>query len=56
MNFLLIASFPGSIINFRGALIEELIARGIKVSVATPKMDKNSKVYKELILKGVMIY
>ena len=56
MNFLFIASFPDSIINFRGALIDELISRGIEVSVATPKMDKNSKVYKKLILKGVNIY
>ena len=56
MNFLFIASFPDSIINFRGALIDDLIARGLKVSVAAPKMEKNSKVYKELCKKGVNIY
>ena len=56
MNFLFIASFPDSIINFRGALIDDLIARGLEVSVATPKMEKNSKVYKELYQKGVNIY
>ena len=44
MNFLFIASFPDSIINFRGALIDDLIARELEVSVAAPKMDKNSKV------------
>ena len=56
MNFLLIASFPDSIINFRGALIDDLIAKGLKVSVAAPLMSKNSKVYKELIKKGVEVY
>jgi len=56
MIFLFIASYPDSIINFRGALVDDLIARGLEVSVATPKMKKNSKVYKDLIQKGVTIY
>ena len=56
MNFLFIASYPDSIINFRGALIDDLISKGIQVSVAIPKMKKNSKTYMQLLQKGVHIY
>lgn len=39
MRLLLIAGFPGSILQFRGALMTALIHRGIEVHVAGPAFD-----------------
>ncbi|MDF1723036.1 MAG: glycosyltransferase family 4 protein [Alcanivorax sp.] len=43
-TFLLIASFPDSLIKFRGPLIESLLAVGCKVHVAVPGLDPNSDI------------
>lgn len=43
-RFLLIASFPESIIPFRGALIEALIRSGCEVHVAAPSLKQGSEV------------
>ena len=42
MDFLLIASFPESIVSFRGALIRAIVARGNSVGVAAPGLHANS--------------
>ena len=56
MNFLLIASFPDSVVNFRGALIDEILEKGNKVSVALPNIDKSDLVYKLLEEKKVNVF
>ena len=38
MNFLIIASSPNSILNFRGALIDSLISKGYTVHIAVPEI------------------
>ena len=53
MTFLLIASYPGSIISFRGALIQSLIASGAKVHVAAPGLYRGNSVHQSLEMMGV---
>lgn len=55
MKFLLIASFPESVINFRGALIDEILKEGNKVFVALPNIDNDHWVYKSLAQKNVKV-
>ena len=47
-NFLLIAGFPDSVINFRGDLIGELRARDISVHVAAPDLSASIAVRDKL--------
>ena len=56
MNFLLIASSPSSIINFRGALIEALLNRGLTVHVAAPDLSVASPLRKRLEDKGLKVH
>lgn len=39
MNFLIIASYPGSILKFRGALIEAIREKGFEIHIAAPEFD-----------------
>jgi glycosyltransferase involved in cell wall biosynthesis len=54
--FLLIASFPDSLIKFRGELIEALIVAGCQVHVAVPDLESDSKIAKQLEGWGVTIH
>lgn len=48
MTFLLIASFPDSLLVFRGPLIHALLSRGLTVHVAAPGLLSESAVGKQL--------
>lgn len=54
MNIILVASFAPSVLNFRGPLIRELLARGHKVAVGAP--DIPSEVRQELEVLGVDVH
>ena len=56
MNFLLIASSPSSIINFRGALIEALLNQGLTVHVAAPDLSVVSPLRKRLEDRGLIVH
>lgn len=53
MRFLLIAGFADAIINFRGALIQALIAQGCEVHVAAPYFSDVPEVERQLQAWGV---
>lgn len=55
-TFLLIASFPDSLIKFRGPLIESLLAVGCKVHVAVPGLDPYSDVAIWLKARDVQVH
>src|SRR3546814_13522252 len=52
MRFLLIASFPDSILQFRGALLDALQAQGLDVHVAAPGLDAHSPMGRALQARG----
>ncbi|VAW76711.1 Lipid carrier : UDP-N-acetylgalactosaminyltransferase / Alpha-1,3-N-acetylgalactosamine transferase PglA; Putative glycosyltransferase [hydrothermal vent metagenome] len=56
MIFLLIASFPDSLIKFREPLIDALLAQGFTVHIAVPDLDIDSSIYSLLVKKGVKIH
>lgn len=56
MIFLVIASFPDSLLKFRGPLLEALHAKGLKVHVAAPDLDPGSNIYQELQAKGIAVH
>lgn len=56
MIFLLVASFPESLLTFRGALIEALVARGLRVHIAAPGLGVDSNVRRQLESKGVVVH
>ncbi|MEZ9198476.1 glycosyltransferase family 4 protein [Shewanella sp. 10N.286.54.B9] len=55
-KFLLVASYPDSLITFRGKLIEAIIAKGFEVHLAVPDLDENSEIYKQLNKLGVKVH
>jgi glycosyltransferase involved in cell wall biosynthesis len=56
MKFLLIASYPDSLLNFREDLIVALQARGLIVHVAAPDFLINNPLRKELESKGIIAH
>ncbi len=56
MRVLLLASEPRSLIHFRGALIEELLARGHEVQAAAPPQDANEPTAERLRTLGVAMH
>lgn len=54
--FLLVASFPDSLIKFRGPLIEALLAAGCQVHVAVPGLDADSGIASRLSELGVEVH
>ncbi|MQX54380.1 glycosyltransferase family 4 protein [Alcanivorax sediminis] len=54
--FLLVASFPDSLIKFRGPLIEALIETGCTVHVAVPGLDAESDIAARLSGLGVTVH
>lgn len=55
-TFLLIASFPESILTFRGPLIDALLAQGLTVHVAAPDMPAGSALRGQLESRGVRVH
>lgn len=55
-KFLLISSYPDSLINFRGHLIKALLSEDLEVHVAAPDLIANISVTKQLQLLGVHIH
>lgn len=56
MTFLLIASFPDSILHFRGPLLDALLARGLRVHVAAPGLGADSEWYDKLRARGITVH
>lgn len=56
MTFLLIASFPDSILHFRGPLLDALLARGLRVHVAAPGLGAGSEWHHKLQARGVTVH
>lgn len=56
MRFLLIASFPDSLLHFRGPLIDALLANGQCVHVAAPDLPYSSPIRSRLEAKGVSVH
>ncbi|WP_348734466.1 glycosyltransferase family 4 protein [Rheinheimera texasensis] len=56
MKFLLVAGYSESLTNFRGPLIEALIASGQEVHAAAPGLCEHPEVVAKLLAKGVRIH
>ena len=56
MKFLLIASFPESLLNFRGPLISALQAKGLQVHVAAPDVPLGAEVRMKLEMQGLVVH
>jgi glycosyltransferase involved in cell wall biosynthesis len=56
VKVMLIASFPESIIAFRGALISEMVAQGLGVHVAAPGLRNDNPIRRTLKEKGVFVH
>lgn len=56
MQFLLVASFPDSLLHFRGPLIEALLASGGSVHVAAPDLPYSSPIRFRLEAKGLTVH
>lgn len=56
MTFLIIASFPDSLLRFRGSLIDTLRNRGLKVHVAAPNFPSGSDLRDQLEARGVQVH
>jgi len=56
MIFLLIASYPDSLIKFRGPLIDALRQKGLQVNVAVPNISNNNSLINELESKGLILH
>lgn len=54
--FLLVASFPDSLIKFRGPLIEAILSAGCQVQVAVPDLDPYSDVASRLAALDVQVH
>ncbi|MEH6784695.1 MAG: glycosyltransferase family 4 protein [Alcanivorax jadensis] len=54
--FLLVASFPDSIIQFRGELIKSLLDSGCKVHIAVPSLEPDSEISRKLNSLGVVVH
>lgn len=56
MAFLLIASFPDSLLHFRGALLDRLLAKGLSVHVAAPGLADGSNMRQRLEARGLQVH
>lgn len=54
--FLLVASFPDSLIKFRGPLIEAILSAGYRVHLAVPGLDSYSEVASRLVALDVQVH
>lgn len=55
-TFLLVASFPDSLIKFRGSLLRALLAKGLSVHVAVPDLSSTEAIIDELISMGIQVH
>lgn len=55
-RFLMVASYPDSLLNFRGPLLNALVAAGLDVHVAAPDLPANSEVRQRLEALGVQVH
>lgn len=56
MRFLILAGAAGSLLNFRGPLILELMRCGLEVHAAAPDLPKDSSIRKRLERLGVIVH
>ena len=56
MRFLIIASYPGSILKFRGALIKALQDKGFEIHIAAPEFDSHPEDVKILKSLGYTLH
>jgi glycosyltransferase involved in cell wall biosynthesis len=56
MPFLVIASFPGSLLHFRGPLLAAFQAKGRQVHVAAPNLPEDSAVRQQLQALGYVVH
>lgn len=54
--FLLVASFPQSILTFRGPLIQAILVAGFTVHVAAPDLGPDSPIRDDLAAMGVVVH
>lgn len=55
-RFLLIASFPDSLVKFRGPLLRALLAKGLDVHVAAPDLSGAEEIRSELVAMGITLH
>lgn len=55
-KFILVASHPDSLINFRGPLIRALLSKNLEVHVAAPDLDADSSIRNSLESYGVNVH
>ncbi|MEV3818308.1 glycosyltransferase family 4 protein [Aeromonas salmonicida] len=55
-RFLMVAGYPDSLLNFRGPLLNALVAAGLDVHVAAPDLPANSEVRQRLEALGVQVH
>jgi glycosyltransferase involved in cell wall biosynthesis len=56
MSFLIIASFPESLLHFRGPLLAALQAKGMQLHVAAPNLPEGSEVRQQLQALGYVVH
>ncbi len=56
MKFLLIAGFPDSLLQFRGPLIDALLAEGLQVHIAAPDLPSDDPMRRRLEDKGLEVH
>jgi len=56
MSFLLIASYPDSLIKFRGPLIDAISQKGLQVHIAVPDIANNNSLKNELESKDLIVH
>lgn len=56
MRFLFITGFPDFLINFRGALITELMSRGMQIHVVGPSLEEGRPVRQKLEGMGLSVH
>ena len=55
-RFLLTASYPDSLVNFRGPLLRALVVKGLEVHVAGPDLPRNSMTRLQLEAWGIHVH
>ncbi|SDO28649.1 glycosyltransferase family 4 protein [Vreelandella arcis] len=55
-KFLLVSSFPDSLIKFRGALLKALLAKGLEVHVAVPNISSSLAIFAQLQKMDIKVH
>ena len=56
MKFLIVASYPASILKFRGALIKALQNKGFEIHIAAPEFEIFPEEYENLTSLGYVVH